>query len=200
MLVTLLVILLVIFTVNLFHNRLEELAINDDLTGLFNRRKFAELYNHEKDVAHRYRLDLGLLFLDIDGFKSVNDSYGHQVGDKYLRIFAGVLQECVREIDTIARWGGEEFVILLHRTSSAEASVVAERLRAAIAKKQLETAKGMISRTVSIGIAVSTAGNQTLEELMGKADQAMLQAKQAGRDQICTYQPLEGTQNKILPD
>ena len=194
-LVTLLVILLVIFTVNLFHNRLEELATNDELTGLFNRRKFAEIYEREKDVAHRYGLDLALLFLDIDSFKSVNDSYGHQTGDKYLRIFAGVLQDCVREIDTIARWGGEEFVILLHRTSSAEATVVAERLRAAIAKKQLETAKGMISRTVSIGIAVSTAGNQSLEELMGKADQAMLQAKQAGRDQICTYQPLEGTQN-----
>lgn len=190
-LVTLLVILLVIFTVNLFHNRLEELAINDDLTGLFNRRKFAEIYQREKDVAHRYRLDLGLMFLDIDGFKSINDSYGHQVGDNYLRKFATVLQEYVREIDTIARWGGEEFVILLHRTSSAEASVVAERLRAAIEETQLETSKGLISRTVSIGIATGTAGTQTLEEMLGKADQAMLQAKQAGRNQIRIYQPTD---------
>ena len=97
----------------------------------------------------------------------------------------------MREIDTIARWGGEEFVILLHRTSSAEASVVAERLSTAIEAKQLETSKGLISRTVSIGIAASTAGTQTLEELLGKADQAMLQAKQAGRNQICTYQTPE---------
>jgi diguanylate cyclase (GGDEF)-like protein len=190
-LVTLLVILVVIFTVNLFHNRLEELAINDDLTGLFNRRKFAEIYQHEKDVALRYGLDLGLLFLDIDNFKSINDAYGHQVGDTYLRKFTEVLQKCIREIDTISRWGGEEFVILLHRTNPSEAAVVAERLRAAIEEMQLATTKGLISRTVSIGIAASRGGDQTLEELIGKADQAMLQAKQAGRNQSFTYQPPE---------
>jgi diguanylate cyclase (GGDEF)-like protein len=190
-LVTLLVILLIIFTVNLFHNRLEELAINDDLTGLFNRRKFAEIYQHEKDVALRYGLDLGLLFLDIDNFKSINDAYGHQVGDTYLRKFTVVLQKCVREIDTISRWGGEEFVILLHRTNPSEAAVVAERLRTAIEDTKLETAKGPITRTISIGIAASKGGDQTLEELIGKADQAMLQAKQAGRNQSFTYQPPE---------
>lgn len=183
-LVTFLVILLVGITVNVFHNRLEELAIKDDLTGLFNRRKFEELFNRENDLAKRFGYVLSLLFLDIDDFKSINDKYGHQVGDRYLQKMAVVLQQNIREIDVVARWGGEEFLILLHRPIDAQALQVAERLRAAVTDIHLTAGKETINRTISIGLATSIAGKLSMQELINQADQAMLQAKQSGKNRV----------------
>jgi diguanylate cyclase (GGDEF)-like protein len=187
--VTFLVILLVGITVNVFHNRLEELAVKDDLTGLFNRHKFEELFNRENDLAKRFGYVLSLLFLDIDDFKSINDKFGHQAGDRYLQKVAGVLQENIREIDVVARWGGEEFLILLHRPIDAQALQVAERLRAAVANIHLTTGKDTINRTISIGLATSSGGNLTMQELINQADQAMFQAKQTGKNRVITFTP-----------
>ncbi len=185
--VTSLVILLVLFTVNLFHSRLEALATNDDLTGLFNRRKFGELFLRENDVAQRYGLDLSLLFLDVDNFKKVNDEHGHQVGDLYLQKLAADLQAAIRDIDIISRWGGEEFVILLLRSNETEAIEVAERLRKTVEKLYVSTNNGQIHCTISIGVTTSTGGNKTMETLINQADQAMLQVKQAGKNQIHSF-------------
>ncbi len=188
--VTFLVILLVGITVNIFHNRLEELAVKDDLTGIFNRRKFEELFNRENDLAKRFGYVLSLLFLDIDDFKSINDRFGHQAGDRYLQKMAGVLQENIREIDVVARWGGEEFLVLLHRPIDSQALQVAERLRAAVAGIQITSGKEIITRTISIGLATSIAGELSMQELINQADKAMLQAKQSGKNRVITFTPV----------
>jgi diguanylate cyclase (GGDEF)-like protein len=188
-LVTILVIMLVGFTVNIFHNRLEALAVKDDLTGLFNRRKFEELFNRENDLAKRFGYVLSLLFIDIDDFKSINDNFGHQTGDRYLQLIATVLQENIREIDVVARWGGEEFLVLLHRPIDSQDLQVAERLLSAAAGIRIPIAKENINRTISIGLATSTGGNLTMQELINNADQAMLQAKQAGKNRVVIFEP-----------
>ena len=188
--VTILVILLVGIMVNAFHNQLEALAIKDTLTGLFNRRKFEELFNRENDLAKRFGYVLSLLFVDIDDFKSINDKFGHQTGDIYLQTIATVLGDNIREIDVVARWGGEEFLVLLHRPVDSQALQVAERLLAAVAEIQITHGKEIISRTVSIGLTTSIGGNLTMEELINQADQAMLQAKRSGKNRVITYIPI----------
>lgn len=187
--VTLLVLLLVGITVNVFHNRLEELAVKDELTGLFNRRKFEELFNRENDLAKRFDYVLSLLFLDIDDFKTINDKYGHQFGDKYLQKMALVLLENIREIDVVARWGGDEFLVLLHRPVESQALQVAERLRAAVADIHITAGKETITRTISIGLATSVAGNLSMQELINQADQEMFQAKQISKNRVNSFNP-----------
>lgn len=187
LLVTLLVIFLVSKTVNLFHNRLESLATTDTLTGLDNRQKFEEKFARENILAKRYGNALTLLFLDVDNFKSINDEFGHAAGDQYLKDFSSVVLKNIREIDIAARWGGDEFLVLLHRPTDDQAVQVAERLRTAVEQIQVKGAKGKSGHTVSIGIASSINGTLTMAELIDQADQAMFQAKQAGKNQVHNF-------------
>ena len=189
LLVTLLVIFLVGITVNLFHNRLESLATTDNLTGLNNRRKFKELFARENSLAKRFGEGLTLLFLDVDNFKSINDEFGHTAGDQYLKDVSAVLLGNIREIDIAARWGGDEFLVLLHRPTDAQTVQVAERLRAAIGQIQIAGATKKNGHTVSIGIASSVGGTLSMTELVEQADQAMFQAKQAGKNQLHVFKP-----------
>ena len=180
--VTLLVTLLALLTVNLFQSRLELLATSDDLTGLLNRRKFEELFQREIFFAKRYQKDLSLLFIDIDNFKSINDTYGHPIGDVYLKKLAECLSDGIREIDVLGRWGGEEFIILLTQTDSERAFLVAERLRLAAAEIQVKTPKQQISGTISIGITTTSPDTLAMEILIKQADQALLNAKRSGKN------------------
>jgi diguanylate cyclase (GGDEF)-like protein len=180
--ITALVILVVALTINLFYSKLEVLAVNDELTGIYNRRKFCELFQREISLARRYDQPLSLLLIDVDRFKSVNDSYGHPTGDRLLKKLAEVLQQHVREIDVVGRWGGEEFVTLLHNTAANEAYQVAERLREAVSRAQFETGKDTIAMTVSIGVAAAPPAHLTLDEMVHLADEAMYAAKAAGRN------------------
>ena len=180
--VTSLVILLVALTVNLFHPKIEAMAIIDDLTGLYNRRKIQELFHREIMYARRYKQPLSMMMIDIDSFKSINDLYGHLAGDEYLKLLSDTLRKGIREIDYIGRWGGEEFVVILPNTDSAHAMHAAERLVRLASAVESQTGKGPISRTISIGVSTSVSGEPEMDEMTALADKALYRAKAEGRD------------------
>lgn len=187
LLVTILVILLVIIVLNLFISKLENYATKDEMTGIYNRRKMDELLLREIAFARRYGDPLGLMILDIDHFKSVNDTYGHRTGDQYLKGLSEVLQVEVRHVDYLGRWGGEEFIILLPKTSLDQAKDVAERLRKAVEALQVESGRGLISRTISVGVTSAELAKFDMDEMMRQADDAMYQAKQAGGNKVVIW-------------
>ncbi|MCP5206971.1 MAG: transporter substrate-binding domain-containing protein [Hahellaceae bacterium] len=159
---------------------LEILSSTDGLTGLFNRHHFEQKMQHEMERAKRYQSCLTLLLLDIDHFKSINDTHGHQVGDQVLVCIAGAIRERVRKTDIAARWGGEEFVIVLPETDLTHAQSFAESLRQHIASVTCENARGV---TVSIGVAAYQP-DEILDAIFGKADRALYKAKESGRNRV----------------
>jgi len=159
----------------------EEAAHTDHLTGLANRRRFERQLEREIARALRYDRAFCLVLIDVDNFKCVNDTYGHDVGDEAIRHLAKVLQEGTRGIDTAARIGGEEFAVVLTETNFKGGCEVAERLRVAIKTSEIPTA-GHI--TASFGIAEFPLSAQTARELIGVADAALYQAKRRGRDRV----------------
>ncbi|MBI9045336.1 MAG: GGDEF domain-containing protein, partial [Anaerolineaceae bacterium] len=172
-------------TVNIFHKKLEVQASYDELTGLYNRRKFMDLFKREIAIARRYDHPLCVLLLDVDHFKEINDTYGHQSGDLVLQRLGQSLIKGVREIDLIGRWGGEEFVILLPRTNCEQALDVAERLREMVADLKIDVHENTVSITISGGISSSESGELEMDEMITKADELMYRAKTEGRNRIC---------------
>ena len=165
-------------------NRVESLAYLDPLTGLFNRRRFECVLDSEMKRADRYQLALSCLVLDIDHFKSVNDTYGHQVGDQVLRETAAIIQNCIRGVDLAARWGGEEFVVLNPNTEKKNALIVGEKILKAVSSQQYACLNGR-RITVSIGVAgIPHPGIGTAEQLVHIADLAMYEAKKNGRNRV----------------
>jgi diguanylate cyclase (GGDEF)-like protein len=162
--------------------QLRHLAISDPLTGLANRRHFIESANGEIERALRHAKPLTLLMMDIDRFKSINDTWGHAVGDVAIQKVAEACQEAVRVIDTVARLGGEEFALLLPETDLVAGAMVAERLRIAIAAIRIPTGTEIVAFTASIGVAELTHAEPTLKRLLKRADDALYLAKQLGRD------------------
>lgn len=163
-------------------HQLEELASYDHLTKLLNRRVFRQMA--QERIAHlaERREPFAALMLDIDGFKSINDTHGHAAGDKVLSAFADVLRQSLRDTDLAGRLGGEEFGVLLSDCSQQQAAVIAERIRSEFERGALQlTESSAISATVSIGVGI---GNETscLEALFSEADAALYRAKQAGRN------------------
>jgi len=166
--------------------RLAELATTDPLTKLKNRRSFFEHAEQHLVMAERYKTGLAVILLDIDFFKKINDSHGHQSGDEVLMSLAKLLAGMVRSIDIVARMGGEEFALLLPWTNRLGAAVMAERIRAAI-EQQPFTVPGRVLRvTASLGIAsLDIDPMQTAEELLAIADRRLYLAKNSGRNRIC---------------
>ncbi len=160
---------------------LTRLAVTDPLTGLWNRRHGKELLDGDVETAQR-RHDEGLclLMLDVDRFKDINDSHGHQVGDRVLAGVAHRLRQSVRLTDVVARWGGDEFVILLRRCRMDTAMALADKVRAAVAGAPFE---GIGSVSVSVGVAELRDG-EVFDALMARADAALLQAKRSGRNTV----------------
>lgn len=170
---------------------LQTLATTDSLTGVANRRKLVEEGNNEFLRAQRFGQPLSLLFLDIDNFKLVNDSWGHPVGDQVICTIARTCSQAVRaNLDTVARIGGEEFAILLPQTAFDSAMELAQRLCSVVAGLQINTGiPDLIKCTVSIGIASLAPGSSSFEQLMIEADKALYQAKESGRNCIsCSRQ------------
>lgn len=165
------------------NTRLQALATSDPLTGLANHRALVAALEHELARAYRYRHECSILFLDIDHFKALNDSYGHAVGDSVLRDFAVLLQQQIREIDVPGRWGGEEFLVILPETGEQEARLISERARSAVAAHAFTMGGGM-SLTCSIGIATFPGDAGERDGLLMCADQAMYAAKKLGRNQV----------------
>jgi two-component system cell cycle response regulator len=164
--------------------RVETLANVDPLTGLFNRRRFETVIDKEFKRAVRYNLPLSCMMLDIDHFKKVNDSFGHAVGDGVLRQTVNIIQSNIRDVDTVARWGGEEFIIMSPNTSKNNALVVADRIRKNMAGQSFQNVDDR-KITISIGIAdIPDPGINTKEQLIDAADQALYGAKKSGRNRV----------------
>jgi diguanylate cyclase (GGDEF)-like protein len=163
--------------------RLEQAAQNDALTGLCNRRELMDRLEPEVATARRYDTALSLIMLDIDHFKRVNDSYGHQAGDDVLQALAKIMHNCLRISDLPARYGGEEFVIVCPHTDSHGARQIAERLRCTVEQASLTTRRGDIRLTISVGVAEFRA-QDSVDELISLADQALYRAKQDGRNRV----------------
>jgi diguanylate cyclase (GGDEF)-like protein len=159
----------------------ERLATTDALTGLLNRRAFSGGLRTELARSSRYELPLSVLLVDIDHFKTVNDTHGHAAGDLALVEVANTVRGMLREPDVVCRWGGEEIVILLPNTGPSGAAVAAERLRAQVAAMELEYGSVKLKLTVSIGITELQRGDD-LERLIERADAALYEAKASGRN------------------
>ena len=164
--------------------RLERLAVTDGLTGVFNHRRYQEALQAELLRAERHNRPLGVLMVDVDFFKKVNDAMGHPAGDELLRRLAEVLSADLRQTDLIARYGGEEFAVLLPETTKSEAMQVAERMRVAVESRINEGANWPTKVTVSIGVATFPEDGKTAEQVLIAADQAMYVAKRQGRNRV----------------
>ncbi len=162
----------------------QQLAITDSLTGLFNRRHFFDQAEREFQRARRYRRPLCAIMLDIDHFKRVNDTYGHAAGDQVLQALAARCRENLRDMDLLGRYGGEEFVALLPENDLPGTRDAAERLRQHVAEMPIDTSRGPVAVTVSLGVAVCTENCAELAALIAQADQALYVAKSAGRNQV----------------
>lgn len=166
-------------------NELEKLASTDPLTGAKNRRSFLQSFELEVIRSQRYSHHLALLMIDIDHFKKINDTHGHDVGDRVLKLLAAESLGVLRGSDLFGRWGGEEFIVLLPETDSHQASTVAERLRGNLAKIELSANSGILVRfTVSIGLTVVKNKNDLIDDIVKKADKALYLAKEQGRNRV----------------
>jgi two-component system cell cycle response regulator len=170
---------------------LEDLSTLDGLTGLYNYREFHRRLADEVQRSWRYGRPFSLLILDIDGFKAVNDTYGHLAGDEALRGVAALIRQEVRPVDEVARYGGEEFAILLPETAGPGAFAMAERIRDIAATHPITIApERTVGLTVSIGVATYPHDADSEEKLIGAADQALYAAKNAGRNLVCQWSKL----------
>ncbi|MCW8979375.1 MULTISPECIES: sensor domain-containing diguanylate cyclase [Marinobacter] len=162
---------------------LEQMATRDPLTGLLNRREMSRVLDEELQRARRYQRPMAVLWVDFDHFKDVNDTYGHAAGDSVLRAISRLLLGSVRSVDSIGRFGGEEFVIVLPEMDLEEAQETAERLRRKVAEEPQPLGNGeAVPLTISVGVAVYPDHGQTASTLCAAADKAMYLAKDRGRN------------------
>lgn len=157
------------------------LASTDLLTGACNRHKFSELFAAELQRQERYQGGLALIMLDIDHFKRINDDFGHAAGDMVLKEMAQLVRDLIRSSDVLARWGGEEFMILVPRDGHEAATSLAEKLRRAIEVHEFPEVRNV---TASFGVSEHAPGD-TMESLCARADDALYRAKHGGRNQVC---------------
>jgi diguanylate cyclase (GGDEF)-like protein/PAS domain S-box-containing protein len=167
--------------------RTQQLAITDSLTGLYNRRGFFELGRREVERARRFGRPLTAIMFDLDHFKRVNDAYGHPIGDQVLAGLAECCRHELREVDLLGRYGGEEFTVLLPESGLTTARPVAERLRRRVERAAIDTDRGPMTITISLGIAMLDENCADLEALLERADQALYAAKQTGRNRVCVW-------------
>ena len=167
-----------------YHEIIFRMAVTDGLTNLANRKQLDTILNEEITRARRYGRELSLLMLDIDHFKSINDTYGHLTGDYVLSGLAAILQRRIRPNDTIGRYGGEEFCAILPETSSNSATSIAEDLRALVESHAFASDDRRILVTVSIGVATLREDMQP-SDLYRVADEMLYKAKRSGRNQVC---------------
>lgn len=164
---------------------LERRANTDALTGIYNRLYFYQVADHEFLRSRRYGTSMSLLMIDIDHFKDINDTYGHLVGDVVLKAMTELCQRSVRECDTLARVGGEEFAVLMPETTQAEALLMAQRLCGAFEGRALTTEPCPVSITISAGVSEFRAGDSSLQNIFTRADLALYEAKRLGRNRAC---------------
>lgn len=167
-----------------YHEIIFRMAVTDGLTNTANRKQLDAILNEEIPRSVRYGHPLSLLMLDIDRFKSINDTHGHLVGDYVLCGLASILQRRLRPADKLGRYGGEEFCVILPETAAEDAVRIAEDMRVLVATHRFETAGKSLSVTISIGVA-ALAPEMTREDLYRLADERLYAAKNAGRNRVC---------------
>lgn len=161
------------------------LAVTDELTGLYNRRYFDRHLHLMLERAQQQERDLAVMLIDLDFFKAVNDTHGHDVGDVVLREFSARLRRNIRGVDLACRFGGEEFVVLMPDTDFRQAQMVAERVRSAVAERSFDLGAGRpLPVTVSVGVALNETDADTPEVLLKRADVALYRAKREGRNRV----------------
>ena len=169
---------------NRFKSKLDRLANRDRLTRLYNRRYFDEEFRKEIERSARYRYSIALLMIDIDNFKKINDTYGHQKGDQVLSVVASIISESLRLNDLVARYGGEEIVVLIPQAESAKLLQIAEKIRIRVENETIERLGLMV--TVSIGCAYSSA-DAGGDSLIKVADEALYEAKDSGKNKVVCH-------------
>jgi two-component system cell cycle response regulator len=167
------------------HETVQRQAVTDELTGLYNHRRFQEALASELERSKRFEQDMSLVMLDIDNFKSINDTYGHEAGDSVLRQFATRFRRNTRSIDLACRIGGEEFVIVMPDSGLERAFQVGERLRECIAAEPFQAnGETRLKVTASVGVATLEQPQGSLDALFKRADQALYVAKRGGRNRV----------------
>jgi diguanylate cyclase (GGDEF)-like protein len=191
-------VLLVAYIVTMFSSdilfglsRAKMLSETDELTGIPNTRGFAIAASRLFGQAIRYQRPAAILMIDSDNLKAVNDTLGHPVGNRLLRLLARVIQDELRSSDVLARYGGDEFIVLLPETPPAGAALVAERIRKTMASMPLEEGHKQVLCTVSVGLASFPDDGTTLELVISRADRAMYRAKQDGRNRVVKFSDAE---------
>ena len=178
-LVLVFVIYMLEYTLDKLQNELSHLSLTDPLTQLYNRRHIHTVLSKEIKKMHRNNTPLSLAILDLDNFKNINDTYGHNAGDKVLRRFAAMLKQYLREIDTIGRWGGEEFIIVMPQTEFHDAQKILHRLQTKLRQEHFEPVDTL---TCSCGLCSAHSNNVTQHDLIHHADLALYKAKREGKD------------------
>ncbi len=182
-------IILILFTAYKFIQNqnlalnMEKLAITDKLTGIYNRTKLEDVLNYELERGKRYSREMGLILIDIDYFKQVNDTYGHQVGDNILSDFANLLKNSCRFIDVVGRWGGEEFLIIIPEANEEGIMKLAESIRRKIENYPFSDVG---QKTASFGVSIS-ADSDEVKDCIKRADEALYEAKDSGRNKVCFH-------------
>ncbi len=168
----------------ILHSEIKQLAVTDPLTGQYNRRAFFDLGQREMERFLRFNHPLSAVMIDMDNFKSVNDSFGHAVGDHMLRIMAERCHAIIRDTDIFGRYGGDEFALLLPDTDLQTAEHIAMRIRESLTNTPWMTERGPVHVTASLGVAHATKEHQKLEDLLADADKALYEAKENGRNRV----------------
>jgi len=169
----------------LFYQKVQGLTITDALTGVYCRRYFLERFNEELKRSKKNKLNLTFMMIDIDNFKQCNDRYGHLVGDAVLRQVAKTINQAVRQIDFIGRYGGEELSVVLTETNKEQANFAAERIRQAIEAETIKAYDEELKVTVSIGVSTFPENAPNMQGLIEMADQALYLAKETGKNKVC---------------
>lgn len=169
--------------------QLEKSVNTDTLTGFPNRRYMISLIDKQFARARREGVIFSILIVDLDRFKRINDTFGHFIGDEVIQTTAKIAKKSLRARDTLGRFGGEEFIVLLPETDSQEASEVAERLRRYVAATSLSVEKKILKVTVSVGVAYYTVVDTTINDILIRADRSLYEAKEQGRDRVAMIFP-----------
>ncbi len=170
------------------YQEVERLSLTDPLTELSNRRSFSVDATRFFQLAIRHQYNLSCAMLDIDFFKKVNDTYGHDCGDKVLVTLAKACKKHLRKTDLLARFGGEEFCFLFYETDINHAALIAERIRHAISKLKFDSEKNQFSVTVSIGVSELLDSNDNIENMLKRSDDSLYKAKENGRNRVVTWE------------
>jgi diguanylate cyclase (GGDEF)-like protein len=169
---------------------LKEMAAHDSLTGLWNRSSILEFFEDELDKARRERSAIGVIMIDVDHFKRINDTFGHAVGDQVLNRISGCLKTNTRRYNKIGRYGGDEMIVVLPDCQKANLEKIAERLRVSVARQRFKTERGSLRATISCGAASSeTFQHATLRLLLQASDKALYEAKARGRNLVVMFKP-----------